>query len=1122
MWETLVKPPRGRVSLRNFMLFFATVLVAYFVQSVMLGTPVYAAADASWEGDDIVYQSDTYTGPIDRANLRGLNGIPEGASVYQFIESVSDYQIAHIIFFQAGSTPKSDKEAVYTTYTFNPPGTYSKPSGKSTISIEPVSTGELDTPNTSSSCAVDGVGWIVCTVSNWIADGMDLIYSLVAGFLSVTPLTNSNTSLYAAWGFMRTIANLLFILAFLVIIYYYLIGTVDSKYALRTIIPRIVLVAVLVNVSYWITAVGVDLSNILGYSVQSLFNNLRDGIGAANSAAAADVGWKTVTAFVLGGGAAGYAGIAALGGSTAFSATSMSFLLIGAAIPALFALFVAFIILAARQALITLFIIISPIAFVAFLLPNTEEWFTRWRKLFMSMLLMFPAFSAIFGAAQLAGIIIIQNAPASLLGIAMVILGLVVQTVPLFITPFLIRLSSGLMGTIAGMANDKSKGIFDRTKNWADDRRDYHKVRSMRNTTPNSSLRRRAGAHYGMKQHHRERMKAAYTAQAEANYERSARGQRAYREGRIGDDQKEAAKNFNEELFQRRVRGDVDPAHRNGLESRSALLAARQDRRYAEHQQMLHESHGAGVRASIIKDAIHEEGERHVREQLNAAAPGTYENRVRGMQVQTAVDKGIAEMNKKIVDAEGQMEFRNTVLGDRALREMHTQTYELEKRASTAEAIVQKGAEAHWDYVSRTDPGTQQLRLQEVQATERAKLVEAEWNEMVENVRTKGAAAPYVAAQSAAIANSIMGTTEDIELTEKAIGEAKIVRSEEFVEALSKSANMRKRAGGIGGSRAQTRLYAKAKEDVVNAAVAEVKTNRSLTSEMTRRQLHKLMQEAEMPDGSKATTEMQQAAMYALLQDKGNNEDAQEIRDVVSRMGMMVDDRGRYYEPQRDPATGFLIRDPVTGFPQIDRTKEITDQKEISRRRDWQQFFDDAVSGSAHSLVTYSGTNKSEARAGTMVDTIREGFVRDATTGKFSPDKLLKADIDELKMLLEDLHSPSGYYATLGDAQKDQVKSTLESAILRLQRNENINAGIDDRNRGAMNDILALINPTEYGPVPGPGGARMYTVNENKAIIPQSQVDAGTATKQFKAPVDVPGVHKPGQYYKDWDVDLQL
>ena len=48
-----------------------------------------------------------------------------------------------------------------------------------------------------------------------------------------------------------------------------------------------------------------------------------------------------------------------------------------------------------------------------------------------------------------------------------VILGMAVQVAPLFITPMLIKFSSGILGRVAGMINDRSKGPVDRLRNWA-------------------------------------------------------------------------------------------------------------------------------------------------------------------------------------------------------------------------------------------------------------------------------------------------------------------------------------------------------------------------------------------------------------------------------------------------------------------------------------------------------------------------------------------------------------------------------------------------------------------------------------------------------------------------------
>ena len=59
-----------------------------------------------------------------------------------------------------------------------------------------------------------------------------------------------------------------------------------------------------------------------------------------------------------------------------------------------------------RQALIVLLTVLSPIAFVAFLLPNTQALFNRWRRLFITLLVLYPIVSMLFGAGSLANKII--------------------------------------------------------------------------------------------------------------------------------------------------------------------------------------------------------------------------------------------------------------------------------------------------------------------------------------------------------------------------------------------------------------------------------------------------------------------------------------------------------------------------------------------------------------------------------------------------------------------------------------------------------------------------------------------------------------------------------------------
>ena len=477
MWEALIASPRGRLSARKFIVLFATASVAC-LSYIFVAAPVVYAANATWEDNGLVYNSNLYHGPSDTSGKKGLKGIPNDAQIYEYKKG----RQASIIYFPGGAVPRSEGEATYVTYTLNPPNQYSSPSDKSTISIDSATDNPPEgvSEGSSSQCQVDGLGWILCPLADLLADAVDNMYNLIASFLEVQPITGGNNSLYRMWDVSRDVANLLFVIGFLIIIYSYLAGGVGGdSYNLRRIIPRIVVAAILVNVSYWICSIAVDISNILGASIQAVFESIRDtAIGTEQNTA---IDWKETTAYILSGGTIGtLAFLAATGGSI----LSLASILLGILITVAFAAFIALVVLAARQAIIIILIIIAPLAFAAYILPNTEKWFDKWRSVFMTLLLVFPIFSVIFGGSQLAAVAIMQNASSA----AILLFGMAVQVVPLVLTPLLIQFSGSLIGRIAGIANNSGKGIVDRGKNWANQKAEFHKDRNL--ARPNNKWNR--------------------------------------------------------------------------------------------------------------------------------------------------------------------------------------------------------------------------------------------------------------------------------------------------------------------------------------------------------------------------------------------------------------------------------------------------------------------------------------------------------------------------------------------------------------------------------------------------------------------------------------------------------
>lgn len=466
MWELARPTSRGGLSARRILTYALATIVAAFLW-VLITSPAAHAADANWEGASIRYEGNQYF-EVGKAKEGESHGIPVDSTYYSFVKTVSERplkQEAFVLYFSPGLDPPNATKATYVVYDYTNK-TFSNARDKKDVTIDPTTTARPAT-----TCAIEGIGWAVCQLSTFLAGGMDFIFQQIAGFMEVQPATvdNNGSSLYIAWNIVRGIANVAFIIAFLIIIYSQIANAGISNYGIKKLLPRLIVAAILVNLSYFICAIAIDLSNVIAFSIQDIMMGLRDTLfnnGTNPGANEAVSSWESITGFILSGGTAALAG--GIGIGTALLATGgdpigLVFILLPALLALILAVLVVLVILAARQAIITILLIISPLAFVAFLLPNTEKWFEKWRDLFFTMLIFFPAFALVFGGSQVAGTVIIMNANS----INVMLLGMIVQVAPLIITPLLLKLSGGLLGRIAGIVNDPRKGLVDRTRNWA-------------------------------------------------------------------------------------------------------------------------------------------------------------------------------------------------------------------------------------------------------------------------------------------------------------------------------------------------------------------------------------------------------------------------------------------------------------------------------------------------------------------------------------------------------------------------------------------------------------------------------------------------------------------------------
>ena len=304
------------------------------------------------------------------------------------------------------------------------------------------------------SCGIDGMGWLICPLMTFMGGIADASYSVISQFLNIKPAIFGKGSDAAgaeqAWNFFRDIANVIFVLLFLWVIFSQVSSIGISNYGIKKVLPKLIVGAVLVNLSFYICQLAVDLSNILGFTLKEALEGAVSGVGgsSSNSAIASGLG-------------AAVAGILVLTGTVLFAALAVS---IPTLLSLMLVLLVVLVILIVRQAAIVLLISIAPLAFAAWLLPNTESLFKKWVSMFRGLLMVFPIISLLYGAGKLAGAILMTTATSDPndTAITMQFAGLAASILPLGATPFVLQSSLNSLGNIGAKIGRMSANAHSR------------------------------------------------------------------------------------------------------------------------------------------------------------------------------------------------------------------------------------------------------------------------------------------------------------------------------------------------------------------------------------------------------------------------------------------------------------------------------------------------------------------------------------------------------------------------------------------------------------------------------------------------------------------------------------
>ena len=140
--------------------------------------------------------------------------------------------------------------------------TYLEPSTQSVVTTlatpveNPDEEEEEETPqdeSDSSTCydQVGGIGWLVCPGTSFLANVIDGAYDILETLIKVDPIsTDEKSPIRVVWQYLRNITNVVFIIFLLVVIYSQLTGFGINNYGIKKVLPRIIVSAILVNLSF--------------------------------------------------------------------------------------------------------------------------------------------------------------------------------------------------------------------------------------------------------------------------------------------------------------------------------------------------------------------------------------------------------------------------------------------------------------------------------------------------------------------------------------------------------------------------------------------------------------------------------------------------------------------------------------------------------------------------------------------------------------------------------------------------------------------------------------------------------------------------------------------------------
>lgn len=315
------------------------------------------------------------------------------------------------------------------------------------------------------------LGWILCPIMNKLSDTIGNVYEeSVEPFLEIkASLLSNDNATKKVWDRMITFANILIVILLLIVIFSQLTGVGIDNYNIKKILPKIIVVTILVNLSYFICQLAVDVSNIVGNSINDLLQGMAPNPGDLMpkwngqsmlkekvASSGGNAAWFKTLVNVAGVGLIG-TGIATVSiaflSHTVLSALVLPVLLL--LITALFAVMFFFVLMGLRQAGVVILVILAPVAIACYMLPNTKKYFDKWKKMFTGLLLLYPICGLVVGGGELTSKLLVRTSQDYL----MYFVACIMMVAPFFLIPTLLKGSFAAMGNIGAKVSGLGKRV---------------------------------------------------------------------------------------------------------------------------------------------------------------------------------------------------------------------------------------------------------------------------------------------------------------------------------------------------------------------------------------------------------------------------------------------------------------------------------------------------------------------------------------------------------------------------------------------------------------------------------------------------------------------------------------